>query len=168
MAGLIQLGDGFLYGTTSQTLAQGGTVFKVAADGSGYQVIKAFGTSGTDALGPMAGLILGGDGFLYGTTNGGGANSGGTVFKIAPDGANFLIIKSFQCGNNAANGCSPQAGLILLSDGFLYGTTTSAEPTIKAPSSRSRRMVAAFRSCTRFSAVISRLTAVIPGLGSSY
>ena len=123
LAGLIQLGDGFLYGTTSQTLTQGGTVFKVAPDGSGFQVIKAFGTSGTDSLGPMAGLILGGDGFLYGTTNGGGANGGGTVFKVAPDGANFLIIKSFQCGNNAANGCSPQAGLILLSDGFLYGTT---------------------------------------------
>ena len=42
-------------------------------------------------------MILGSDGFLYGTTSDGGASGhitgDGTVFKVAPDGTGFQIIK---------------------------------------------------------------------------
>ncbi len=128
LAGLVQLSDGFLYGTTSSSAVTGGsnpagTIFKVAPDGSGYQVLKAFTISGSDGKEPRAGLILGTDGFLYGTTYAGGVNGGGTVFKIAPNGGIFQVIKAFQCGNNAGNACNPQATLLQLSDNFLYGTT---------------------------------------------
>jgi uncharacterized repeat protein (TIGR03803 family) len=40
-----------------------------------------------------------------------------------PDGTEFSVIKSFLCGLSATNGCNPEAGLIQLADGFLYGTT---------------------------------------------
>jgi uncharacterized repeat protein (TIGR03803 family) len=55
---------------------------------------------------------------LYGTTNLGGANSQGTVFKILPNGAGFQVMAAFNCAVTA-NGCNPQAGLIQLADGFL-------------------------------------------------
>ena len=81
------------------------------------------GNLATDGCNPRAGLILLSDGFLYGTTNLGGADNSGTVFKIATDGTGFQVIRSFNC--NVAGGCNPQAGLIQLGDGFLYGTTTN-------------------------------------------
>jgi uncharacterized repeat protein (TIGR03803 family) len=126
---LIQLADGFLYGTTEQGGAFGqGTVFKIMPDGTNFGVIKSLQCTATNGCNPFAGLIQLGDGFLYGTTNAGGAANGGTVFKIMPDGTGFSVIKSFQCGG-VPNGCSPQAGLIQLADGFLYGTTSSTTAT---------------------------------------
>jgi uncharacterized repeat protein (TIGR03803 family) len=42
---------------------------------------------GSDGQLPYAGLIQATDGKLYGTTQSGGANGSGTVFKITPSGA---------------------------------------------------------------------------------
>src|ERR1043166_8221578 len=127
-AGLIQLGDGFLYGTTYEGGANGqGTVFKVKPDGTNFTVIKSFScTVATDACRSQTSLIQSTDGFLYGTT-GPDSDSGsqGTVFKLKPDGTNFVVIKSFQC----VEGCVPLAGLISLPDGFLYGPTSQGGAT---------------------------------------
>jgi hypothetical protein len=70
---------------------------------------------------PHGNLVQGTDGFLYGTTQDGGTDNAGALFKIRPDGSDFSIIKSFQCGI-ANNECFPEE-LIQLADGFLYGTT---------------------------------------------
>jgi hypothetical protein len=51
------------------------------------------------------------------------------VFKLLPDGTSFSVIKSFQCSGVATDRCNPQAGLIQLADGFLYGTTSSTTTT---------------------------------------
>src|SRR5262245_19911924 len=71
--------------------------------------------------GPVAGLVLARDGFLYGTTPSGGAQNGGTVFKIATNGTGFSLLYSFS----GADGTSPQAALIQGIDGLLYGTTSA-------------------------------------------
>ena len=109
-SGLIQLADGFLYGTTREGGASrslqspngGGTVFKLLPDGDEFRLIKSFNCHDpADGCFPQA-LIEGADGYLYGTTLFGGANrdnglGDGTVFKLLPNGTNFSLIKSFKC-----------------------------------------------------------------------
>jgi uncharacterized repeat protein (TIGR03803 family) len=60
---------------------------------------------------------------LYGVTQSGGATDEGAIFKLASDGTGFALLKSFQCGT-AGPGCLPASGIVALSDGNLYGTTT--------------------------------------------
>ncbi len=72
---------------------------------------------GNDGATPQAGLINV-KGTLYGTTSDGGANYTGTVFAIAPSGAE-TVLHSFGGGGD---GFYPTAGLIKVK-GTLYGTT---------------------------------------------
>ena len=65
-------------------------------------------------------LVQGTDGNLYGTTLLGGANGGGTVFKVTPTGT-LTTLHSFA--GAPTDGASPWAGLILGTNGTFYGTT---------------------------------------------
>src|SRR5580658_10701602 len=76
----------------------------------------------TDGSFPAAGLVQGKDGSLYGTTEGGGANDGGTVFKLTPSGT-LTTLYSFCSQASCADGKQPYAGLVQATDGNFYGTT---------------------------------------------
>jgi uncharacterized repeat protein (TIGR03803 family) len=69
------------------------------------------------------GLVQGTDGNLYGTAAAGGANSGGTVFKVTPTGT-LTTLYSFCAQPKCADGMTPYAGLVLASNGTFYGTTS--------------------------------------------
>jgi uncharacterized repeat protein (TIGR03803 family) len=113
LAGLILSGT-TLYGTASGGgSANGGTVFAVNTDGTGFTNLYNF----TDASEPEAGLILSGN-TLYGTTYWGGSEGWGTVFAVNTNGTGFTTLYSFS----DSDGSHPQAGLIL-SVTTLYGTT---------------------------------------------
>jgi uncharacterized repeat protein (TIGR03803 family) len=128
--GLIADKKGNLYGTTAgggsgytcgeQTGC--GAVFKLARDGT-ESVLYSFCTlaSCSDGRGPNATLIDRA-GNLYGTTSGGGAQNGGTVFRIATDGTESVVY-SFGSLTNCADGCDPLGNLIADTNGNLYGTT---------------------------------------------
>ena len=58
------------------------------------------------------------DGDLYGTTEAGGANNEGTIFKITPAGA-LTMLHSFS----GTDGANPTFGLVQATNGDLYGTT---------------------------------------------
>jgi uncharacterized repeat protein (TIGR03803 family) len=124
-AGLIQGTDGALYGTAGLggTYGDGldgfGTVYKLNPNGTGFTVLKHFDGS-TNGSRPLAGLIQGTDGALYGTASRGGAANIGTVFKLNPDGTGFTVLKHFA---TPTTGGLPFAGLIQGTDGALYGTT---------------------------------------------
>jgi uncharacterized repeat protein (TIGR03803 family) len=118
-AALIHGGDGNFYGTTSNGGANNdGTVFKITPAGVETVLYSFSGAPGDGAI-PRAGLILGSDGNFYGTTQVGGTNSYGTVFKITPAGVE-TVLYSFGGVPDAAN---PFAALVQSSDGNFYGTT---------------------------------------------
>jgi uncharacterized repeat protein (TIGR03803 family) len=148
---------GVLYGTTQYggsgspstcVFANGsgcGTVFELtppATPGGTWtaSVLYSFtGTSGDGAY-PEAGVVLGKNGALYGTTTNGGAVSSacppsffsiggcGTVFELTPPSApggawTETVLHSFS-GQNG-DGAIPMAGLVQSPTGVLYGTTTA-------------------------------------------
>jgi len=122
--------DGNFYGTTSSGGANGGgTVFKITTEGV-LTTLYSFcaQTNCTDGSGPLAGLAPGTDGNFYGVTYGGGNNNSdlceggcGTLFKITPAGA--LTTLHIFCLGNCSDGWWPYGGLVLGTDGNLYGTT---------------------------------------------
>jgi uncharacterized repeat protein (TIGR03803 family) len=69
-------------------------------------------------------LVQGINGDLYGTAPYGGANSGGTVFKVTPAGT-VTTLYSFCAQLNCADGKTPLAGLVLATNGIFYGTTSA-------------------------------------------
>jgi uncharacterized protein (TIGR03437 family) len=83
-AGLIQATDGNFYGTALYGASVGGAtsrgaVFKMASGGV-LTILHSF--NNADGISPMAGVIEGKDGNLYGTTNNAGPNQWGTVFEL--------------------------------------------------------------------------------------
>jgi uncharacterized repeat protein (TIGR03803 family) len=120
---LLEGPDGQLYGTCYEGGLFGvGTVFKMDKAGNNYTTLYAFGGPTNDGYVPTAGLVLGRDGAIYGTTPYGGNNwAAGTVFKLNTDGTNYSQIHEFT--KNSADGYSPGTSLLLGSDGIFYGTT---------------------------------------------
>lgn len=117
-------GHGNLYGTTAlEGPSNGGTVFKIRSDGTGFQVLHAFINNGFDGLYPQGALTLDGSGNLYGVTSSGGLQANGIVFTIKVDGSGFQILHSFAGG--PGDGSYPYASLILDVLGNLYGTTSA-------------------------------------------
>jgi uncharacterized repeat protein (TIGR03803 family) len=140
---LIEGADGLLYGTARAGGSNGtGTIFRLAKDGSSFQVIYTFSadtsqatsslTITTDSASPAGPLVIGADGFLYGTGSSGGVNGRGSVFKLATDGSSFQVLHHFSATtlnattnlNENVDGITPLAGLVEGNDGFLYGTAS--------------------------------------------
>jgi uncharacterized repeat protein (TIGR03803 family) len=118
VGGVIMDQAGNLYGTTAQggTGTQG-TVFKIDTTGN-ETVLHSF-VSRPDGLDPEAGLVIDSSGNLYGTTELGGSQGKGTIFKIDTSG-NETVLHSFLCCPPL--GKNPVAGLIIDGSGNLYGT----------------------------------------------
>jgi uncharacterized repeat protein (TIGR03803 family) len=116
-AGVVQGTDGNFYGTTYSGGTYGaGTVFKMNARGT-VTPLHSFGGPPPASAGPYSGLIQGADGDFYGTTEVGGTNTNGTVFKITATGSlTTLHAFDYQDGDFPA-------GVVQGTDGNLYGTT---------------------------------------------
>jgi uncharacterized repeat protein (TIGR03803 family) len=116
---VIQGRDGGLYGTTYLGGSNGlGTVFKMNADGSDYQLLHSFVNDGTDGINPTAGLLQADDGLLYGVTTSGGPNGDGAFFSLGTNGNSYTVTASFD----GSQGAFPYGTLIQGRDGGLYGT----------------------------------------------
>jgi uncharacterized repeat protein (TIGR03803 family) len=107
----IQGADGNLYGVTDS-----GTVYSIAlANGS----FTALSQSPTTVYAP---LFLASDGNLYGTSQFGGDFNGGTVFRVSTPGGAIKVLHSFD----GSDGFTPNSPVVQGSDGYLYGTTLTA------------------------------------------
>ena len=89
----------------------------VVSPAQSFTTLSSF--NGTNGSTPAASVVQGADGNFYGTTNQGGANNYGTIFKVTPAGT-LTTLYSFT---NGANGSDPQAALIQATDGNFYGIT---------------------------------------------
>jgi uncharacterized repeat protein (TIGR03803 family) len=123
-AGLIQATNGYLYGTTDTGgPVGGGTVFRIAPSGALTTLYSFCSQSGcTDGFEPFGALVQATDGNFYGTTEGGGTNGYGTVFKITPSGT-LTTLYSFCSNIGCTDGYYPLAALVQGSGGNFYGTT---------------------------------------------
>jgi uncharacterized repeat protein (TIGR03803 family) len=125
---------GNLYGTTFGNVIHGegdGTVFELLhnPDGSWTQkTLHTFGNvQGTDGIIPGFGaLVPDKAGNLYGTTQWGGAHSGGILYKLASGAAGkwtYSTVYAFQASTTDA--VAPSYGVTFGKSGsFLFGTTT--------------------------------------------
>ncbi|MBZ5597924.1 MAG: hypothetical protein LAN83_06345 [Acidobacteriia bacterium] len=120
--------EGNLYGTASRGgLGYGnGTIFKLAPNPDGswtYTLIYSF-NNRSDGFSPIGGLVFDTAGNLYGTANGQGMYTHGTIYKLTPDGNGewtFSTIHQFTGGDDGSN---PVASLVFDQSGNLYGTTS--------------------------------------------
>jgi uncharacterized repeat protein (TIGR03803 family) len=120
-SGLVQGSDGYFYGTTANGGTNSeGTVYRISSAGT-FTTLWQFGSGTSNGRVPAAGLVLGSDGYFYGTTVSGGTNSEGTVYRISSAGT-FTTLYQFAGGSE---GLHPEAELVQGSDGYFYGTTYS-------------------------------------------
>jgi len=130
--GVIFDGAGNVYGVTTYggNHENGGTVYKLSQGPNGSwteTVLYDFCSveNCVDGAGPFGNLIFDGAGNLYGTTVGGGTAEGGTVFELTPDGNGAwteTVLHSFT--GEPQDGFAPYAGVIMDTDGNVYGTTS--------------------------------------------
>jgi uncharacterized repeat protein (TIGR03803 family) len=123
---LVQGTDGNFYGTTPTGGANAsGTIFRITPGGTLTTIYNFCSqVNCADGAYPQAGLILAGDGNLYGTAQGGGASSfGGTIFEISTSGVLHTLYNFCPQGGDCVDGGGPSAPLLQARDGSFYGTT---------------------------------------------
>ncbi len=127
-SGFVEANDGLLYGTTFNGGKQNdGVLFRISKTGTGFKVLHNFCSSANCADGNIPnGLLLGQDGNLYGTTQGGGSSvspcpsSGcGTIFRFEPATGAFTVLHRLT---DAADGLEP-SGMIQATNGNFYGVS---------------------------------------------
>jgi uncharacterized repeat protein (TIGR03803 family) len=122
---------GNFYGTTYLGGTHGfGAVYKLSRHGSGWSMAPLYNFSGQeDGADPWSGVVTGRDGSLYGTTEFGGRNGAGVVYKLQPPPAacktaicywTETVLYNFS---GYSDGSGPQGHLVFDQAGNLYGTT---------------------------------------------
>jgi uncharacterized repeat protein (TIGR03803 family) len=110
---------GNLYGATRSGGAYDyGTLFEIMAGTDALVTLASFDRT-TDGYFPEGSLTLDDSGDLYGTTSEGGAQGNGLIFELAAGSHTITVLGSLT---KATTGFSPLSGLVLDSQGDLYGT----------------------------------------------
>ena len=117
--------SGNLFGTTSNGGLYGwGTVFELVKGSGAITTLASF--NAINGSSPLGGLVEDASGNLFGTTNTGGSSpaSDGTVFEVRKGSGTITTLANF----NGTNGQVPVAGLVLDTQGDLFGTALYGGP----------------------------------------
>jgi uncharacterized repeat protein (TIGR03803 family) len=130
--GVVAASNGTLYGATFSGGKYGyGVVYQLTPPVSGGNwtpsIVLSFANPVTQGSNPYGNLLVASNGTLYGTTTRGGAYGAGTVFSLTPPAAPSTawtesLLYSF---GSPDDGAFPYGGLVMDSNGVLYGTTVS-------------------------------------------
>ncbi|MGA7463557.1 MAG: choice-of-anchor tandem repeat GloVer-containing protein [Candidatus Korobacteraceae bacterium] len=136
LAGVTLDQQGRIYGTTEFGGShQNGMVYRLAREGEGwvFSPIYSFGSQQDDGNDPIARVLFGPNGLLYGTTSLGGIQNKGTVFSLQPPPTACksalcpwveTVLYSFTGG---ADGGDPFFGDLTFDQlGNIYGTTANS------------------------------------------
>ena len=119
MGALVEGRNHRFYGTT---LRGGdftdGTIFAFTSAAT-FKTIHVF-NADVDGQDPEVGLVQGSGDEFYGTTDSGAPGEAGAVFAMTPEGSVTVL---YVFSNSGGGGAYPIAGVIVGSDGNLYGTT---------------------------------------------
>jgi uncharacterized repeat protein (TIGR03803 family) len=133
--------NGNFYGVSAQGGANNlGAVYEISppvTQGGAWTETVIFSFNGTDGTLPEGPLLLGPNGVLYGTAEGGGDNGAGLVFELdPPSGAGNpwteAILHTFGGGTD---GDSPATGVIAGTNGRLLGTAGGTVFMLNPPQS---------------------------------
>ena len=116
---LVLGGDGALYGGQYMGGGGGGSIYRVDPATDAYTILYGLNTT-TDGSGITDKLIVGSDGWLYGTAHYGGASNVGTLFRFDPVSQVFETLHDFAGGEG---GDTPYGGLCEAPNGWMYGIT---------------------------------------------
>jgi uncharacterized repeat protein (TIGR03803 family) len=117
--GLVMDSSGNLYGTTKYAgPAIQASVFELAKGAGETRNLAGWFDGG---ISPQGSLIVDRFGNLYGTTANGGTVNAGTVFEVVAGSPIITTLASFD----GTHGASPYAGLLVDSQGNLYGTASA-------------------------------------------
>ena len=117
-AELVQASNGWFYGTALTPVKSDSFIFRANASGA-FERVFTF-TGGPEGGRPWAGLLLGSDGNLYGTTTIGGVSQNGTVFRYDPVAEELTTLYSF--GSNVSGDATFARGrLVEGPGGALFG-----------------------------------------------
>jgi uncharacterized repeat protein (TIGR03803 family) len=100
-------------------------VFKLEKSGANFSIIKSFAGSGTDLRTPLAELVEGANGLLYGSATVGGISNRGGMFRLHKDGSVYTVLRHFVGRTGGGDGDTPRMALLRVSDDLFYGTTRS-------------------------------------------
>jgi uncharacterized repeat protein (TIGR03803 family) len=116
-----------LYGTTYVGGSAGeGTVFELTPSKKGgytESVLHSFQGAPYDGSRVTAGPCGGPANAIYGTTEEGGTNDLGTVYKLTPTGSTYKETIIWNFGSVAGDGQYPIGGIVVNKKGVIYGTT---------------------------------------------
>lgn len=123
--------DGHLYGMTNHGWTSNGVVYRLTPPPSICKTAACLWTTNElhsftqqgDGTYPLFGdLIWDPQGNMYGTTSSGGAKGCGIVFVMTGSGNNWTETPIYSL-MGSSDGCSPQSGVAMDSNGNLFGTT---------------------------------------------
>jgi uncharacterized repeat protein (TIGR03803 family) len=120
---LLQLPTGNFLGVTAygtQSTNGCGSIFQMTPKGA-LTTVYGFANTSAQGCGPL-GLVAGPNGNFYGTATGGGPANDGVIFELSRSGI-VTVLHSFCSESNCGDGSNPNVGLLLGTDGNLYGTT---------------------------------------------
>lgn len=127
MGGLVEAGNGKLYGTTMEGgLNNDGVLFSFDPSTNALDHQIDFDAIGAEEA--VNGMIMASNGLLYGMTRKGGANNLGTIYAFEPGTGIITLLHEF---NPATDGSRPYGRLFQASDGYLYGMTSEGGGTGK-------------------------------------
>lgn len=130
-AGLLNVGDGYMWGTTKSGGASDyGVVYSVSPDPGGtYVPVVQFTGVGGSAPGayPYPKLVVGSPGYVWGVTGQGGTANYGTVFKINTATGALTTVVNFDNIAGSIDTGLPYAGLTADGRGYLWGITSQGQ-----------------------------------------